>query len=161
MSSPARILVVDDDASIRKVVSIILGSAGYLVDTAQNGVEAIEKSNVEFYNLALIDVRLPDVEGTKLLSLIQDATPRMIKIIMTGYPALENAVEAISRGVDGFLTKPVNKETLLMAVHEHLMKQQKENEFTAERVEAYVSTRLKEARANRREFLGETSAPHA
>jgi DNA-binding NtrC family response regulator len=151
----ARILVVDDDASIRKVVSIILGQAGYLVDTADCVEEAVAKSNANFYNLALIDVRLPDMEGTKLLTLLRETSPKMVKIILTGYPVLENALEAINRGVDGYLTKPVNSETLLRTVREHLRKQEKSKNFTEQSLKEYVETRFKEARTIRRELYQE------
>jgi len=63
-----RILIVDDDDGIRKILSMILRQAGHVVDTAANGEEGISKSNVNFYNLAILDVRLPDIEGTKLLT---------------------------------------------------------------------------------------------
>jgi len=89
MAESARILVVDDDESIRKVLATILEENGYIVDTAENGKEAIEKSNTKFYNLALIDIRLPDMEGTKLLTTIRETTPKMVKIIVTGYPSLQ------------------------------------------------------------------------
>ena len=72
-----RILIVDDDDGIRKILSMILRQAGHVVDTAANGEEGISKSNVNFYNLAILDVRLPDIEGTKLLTLLKETTPRM------------------------------------------------------------------------------------
>ena len=108
MSESARILVIDDEESIRRTVSMALKHAGYVVDTAENGKEAIEKSESNFYNLALIDIRLPDMEGTELLAALKETTPRMVKIILTGYPALQNAVTAINKGVDAYLIKPVN-----------------------------------------------------
>jgi two-component system response regulator PilR (NtrC family) len=159
LSNGARILVIDDDASIRRLVSIVLGRAGYVVDTASNGEEAIAKSNVQFYNMALVDIRLPDIQGTKLLSLLRDTTPRMIKVILTGYPVLENAMEAISRGVDAYLTKPVNAETLLATVQQLFEKQLKEREFTEESLRAYLSSRFKEAKANRRGIDEATPGP--
>ena len=151
VSQATRILVVDDDANIRRVVSIVLSRAGYQIDTASTGEEAIAKSNVESYNMALVDIRLPDIQGTKLLSLLRDPTPRMLKVIMTGYPLLENAMEAITRGVDAYLTKPVKAETLLATVQELFKKQQAEKEFTEEQLKAYMASRFKEAKANRRE----------
>jgi YesN/AraC family two-component response regulator len=100
--------------------------------------------------LALIDIRLPDMEGTKLLSLMRESPPRMMKVILTGYSVLENAWEAISRGVDTYLTKPVRAETVLATVRELLKKQQDEGQFTQEHLRAYVASRFKEATANRR-----------
>jgi two-component system response regulator PilR (NtrC family) len=155
-----RILIVDDDETIRSVMAMVLRRAGYQVDTAKDGEEAIRKSNIEFYNLALIDIRLPDMEGTKLLSLMRETTPKMMKVIVTGFPVLDNALEAISRGVDGYLTKPVSPEKLLAIVAELLRKQQYESQFTQENLRAYVASRLKEARANRRELAG-TETPTA
>ena len=146
-----RILIVDDDDGIRKILSMILRQAGHVVDTAANGEEGISKSNVNFYNLAILDVRLPDIEGTKLLTLLKETTPRMVKIILTGYPVLENTVDAINRGVDGYLTKPVSTEKLLKKVSELLERQVKEKAFTEERLKEYVETRFKEGRTIRRE----------
>jgi DNA-binding NtrC family response regulator len=148
-----RILIVDDDENIRKILSIILRQTGYLVDTAANGEEAIAKSDANFYNLALIDVRLPDIEGTKLLTLMKETTPRMMKVILTGFPLLENALQAINRGVDGYLAKPVNTTQLLKTVSQLLERQAKETTFTEERLQHYVETRFKKGRTIRREQL--------
>jgi DNA-binding NtrC family response regulator len=102
MSESVRILVIDDDESIRRTVSMTLQHAGYIVDSAENAKEAIDKAEANFYNLALIDIRLPDMEGAELLTALEEATPRMVKIILTGYPALQNAVKAINKGVDAY-----------------------------------------------------------
>ena len=147
MSEPARILVIDDEESIRRTVSIILRHAGYSVDTAENGKEAIEKSELNFYNLALIDIRLPDMEGTELLAALKETTPRMVKIILTGYPALQNAVTAINKGVDAYLIKPLEPRELLRVVKEHLDKQEQERMYSQERVAEFVETRFKELQA--------------
>jgi DNA-binding NtrC family response regulator len=153
MSQRPRILVVDDDMSIRKTVSIILAQAGYMVDTAENGEEAIAKSDINFYNLALIDYRLPDMAGTKLLTLLRETVPRMMKVMLTGFPLLDNAIEAINRGIDGYLTKPVSTEQLLKTVRELLKKQRKEQDFTEQRVVQYVNSRFKLGRTIRRENI--------
>ena len=151
MDQRARILVIDDDLSIRKTVSIILTQAGYVVDTAETGEEAIAKSDASFYNLALIDYRLPDMAGTKLLTLLRENVPRMMKVILTGFPVLDNAIEAINRGVDGYLTKPVDTERLLRTVRELLKKQSKDQELTEHKVVQYINSRFKYGRTIRRE----------
>ena len=147
MSESARILVIDDEESIRRTVSMALKHAGYVVDTAENGKEAIEKSESNFYNLALIDIRLPDMEGTELLAALKETTPRMVKIILTGYPALQNAVTAINKGVDAYLIKPLEPGELLRVVKEHLDKQEQERMYSQERVAEFVETRFKELQA--------------
>ena len=143
----ARILVIDDDEGIRKVVAEALKSDGYSVETASNGKEAIEKSRTNFYNLALVDIRLPDMEGTKLLTSMKQTTPEMIKIILTGYPALQNAIDAVNKGAHGYLVKPVNTDELLRTVEQHLKKQREMKEYGQDRVAGFVETRIKELRA--------------
>lgn len=69
------ILIVEDDDSIRETLSEILEQQGYEVDTAKNGQEAIQKSKAKFFNLALFDIKLPDIEGTKLLTAINETLP--------------------------------------------------------------------------------------
>jgi len=144
MSESARILVIDDEETIRKTISMTLQHAGYAVDTAENGREAVRKSEGSFYNLALIDVRLPDMEGTELLTKLRDTTPRMVKIILTDFPGLENAVTAINKGVDAYLIKPINATELLRVVKEHLNKQQQEKTYSQEKVAEFVESRFKE-----------------
>jgi DNA-binding NtrC family response regulator len=144
MDEPARILVVDDDESIRKVLATILEEKGYIVDTAENGKEAIEKSNAKFYNLALIDIRLPDMEGTKLLAAMKETTPKMVKIIITGYPSLNNAIEAVNKGADAYIMKPFNMDNVLNTIKEHLKKQQESKKYSEEKVSEFIETRAKE-----------------
>jgi two-component system response regulator PilR (NtrC family) len=142
MTETARILVIDDDESIRRTIALTLQHAGYAVDMAENARVAIDKSNQSFYNLALIDVRLPDMEGTELLTALRETTPRMIKIILTGFPALTNAVRAINKGVDAYLIKPVDTDELLRLIREHLDKQKKQKDYGQEKIAQYVETRL-------------------
>jgi len=144
VTGPARILIIDDDASVRKVIAMALEDEGYSVDTAENGSEAIQKCNANFYNVALIDIRLPDMEGTKLLREMKDTTPKMIKIIVTGYPGLQNAVEAINRGADGYIVKPFKMDDLLKTVKEHLKKQEEAKKDGEEKVREFIETRAKE-----------------
>ncbi|MCS7114263.1 MAG: response regulator [Nitrososphaerota archaeon] len=139
----ANILIVDDDEDIRKTIRLILESEGYNVDEAQSGKEAIEKSKENFYNIALIDIVLPDMQGTQLLKKLNEATPKMIKIMVTGYPNLENAVEALNYGADAYLMKPVNFEKLINVVEEKLAKQREEETLTVEKIAAFVETRTK------------------
>jgi DNA-binding NtrC family response regulator len=124
MSEPAKILVIDDDESVRGSLAAVLEAQGYSVDTAADGKEAIEMSSRNYYNLAIIDIRLPDMEGTKLLTEIKEKPPGMVKIILTGYPSMETAIEAVNKGANGYLIKPINAEDLLNKIKQHLKKQQ-------------------------------------
>src|SRR3990170_397315 len=144
MGEPARILIVDDDESIRKTIEAVLKQEKYIVETAANGREAIEKSKANFYNLALIDIRLPDMEGTKLLAAMKDTTPKMVKIIVTGYPTLQNAIEAVNEGADGYILKPMKIDQLLKKIKEHLKKQEKNKKYSEQKVTEFIETRAKE-----------------
>jgi len=144
MGESARILVVDDDESIRKVLATILEEEGYTVDTAKNGKEAITKSRKNFYNLALIDIRLPDMEGTRLLATVKDTTPRMRKIIITGYPSVQNAIEALNRGADAYVLKPFDMEKVIETIKKQLKEQKDEKKYSQERVTEFIETRIKE-----------------
>ena len=153
MSVPVRILIVDDDENILKTFSTALRDAGYKVDTTQNGKEAIEKARANFYNLALIDIRLPDVEGTELLTTLVETTPKMVKIIITGYATLQNAVEAVNKGADGYVIKPANMADLLTKIKQQLGKQEKAKRYDEEKIKEFIETRLKKSKS------GETTSP--
>lgn len=140
----ARILVIDDDEGIRKVITTALNDESYITDTASNGKEAIEKSKVNAYNLAIIDIHLPDMEGTQLLSELKETTPKMRKIIVTGFPEVQNAITAVKKGANDYITKPVKIDVLINSIREQLRKQQEEKNYSEEKVAEYIETRLRE-----------------
>jgi len=115
-----RILVIDDDKSILRAFTRILQKSGYEVDAAETGKEAIEKAETGRYDLALVDVRLPDMDGTDLLCRMQKTMCDAVKIMITGFPSLENGVKALDEGADAYLVKPVKPEELLMLIEEKL-----------------------------------------
>lgn len=144
LESKGSILIVDDDPSIRKVLAAILEEKGYTVDTAETAKKAIQKSKTNFYNLALLDIRLPDMEGTELLTQMKQTTPPMIKIMVTGYPSIQNAVEALNKGANAFIIKPLNIDHAL-AIIEKLLEQQKESlTMTQGKIAEFIETRAKQ-----------------
>jgi DNA-binding NtrC family response regulator len=146
----ARILVIDDDESVRKVLSAALEDEGYEVETAETGKRAIAMSQKEFYNIALIDIRLPDMEGTKLLSDLKDTTPKMRKVIVTGYPSMQNAIEAVKRGANDYVVKPFKMESVLDTIKAQLKSQEEEGKYSEEKVKEFIETRVSEADAEER-----------
>lgn len=136
------ILVVDDDKTVLLVFKEILASEGYSVDTAEMGTEAMEKSKTKYYNLALLDIRLPDMSGTELLTKMHEARPKMVKIMVTGYSSLDYAIEAVNKGADAFLTKPVKPDSLLKVVEEKLKEQEEADGKTREKATRYIETRI-------------------
>jgi len=149
MVENARILIVDDDENIRKVLAMILEDEGYNVDQAETAKQAIEKTKKNFYNLALIDIRLPDMEGIELLTRIRDTVPRMRKIIITGYPTLQNAIEAVNRGADAYILKPFDVNKVLATIKEQLRKQEEEMQYSQEKVAEFIETRVRELEAEK------------
>ena len=135
------ILIVEDDKTIIKSLKEILQSEGYSVDTAETGREAIQKSKAKFFNLALLDIKLPDTEGTKLLTTMHETSPNMVKIMVTGYPSMENAAESLNMGADAYILKPANPEKLLALIEEKLEKQSQAEKMTEEKVVDWVKTR--------------------
>lgn len=140
----AKILIIDDEESIRKSLAAVLEEKGYLVDMAENGQVAVEKSKTKAYNLALIDMRLPDMEGTDLLTAIKENTPDMVGIIVTGYPSLQNAIEAVNKDADGYVVKPFAIDVLLDMVKKHLKIQQETRKYSEQKVAGFIETRAKE-----------------
>ncbi|MGC9345247.1 MAG: response regulator, partial [Candidatus Bathyarchaeales archaeon] len=143
MGETARILIVDDDENIRKVLTTILEDEGYTVESVGTAKKAIERTRKKFYNLALIDIRLPDMEGIELLTKMKDTTPKMRKIIITGYPTLQNAMEAVNRGADAYILKPFDMEKVLKTIKEQLRKQQKEKKYSQEKVAEFIEARVR------------------
>lgn len=120
------ILLIDDDKSILRMFTRVLQRVGYSVETAETGKEAIEKATARSYNLALIDIKLPDMEGTDLLSKLGEIAPKMIKIMITGFPSSDDRVKALNWGASAYLVKPIQPEDLLKIVEENL-KERKES----------------------------------
>jgi DNA-binding NtrC family response regulator len=102
------------------------------------------KINARFYNLIMIDIRLPDMEGTKLLAKIKDTTPKMRKIIITGYPSTQNAVEALNKGANAYIMKPFDVEKTLATIDKQLKEQEAEVKYSQEQVTQFIETRVRE-----------------
>jgi len=144
MGETARILIIDDDENIRKVLTTILEDEGYDVESVDTAKKAIERTRRKFYNLALVDIRLPDMEGIELLTRMKNTTPKIRKIIITGYPTLQNAVEAVNRGADAYILKPFDMEKVLAEIKEQLKRQYEEKKYSQEKVAEFIETRVRE-----------------
>jgi two-component sensor histidine kinase/CheY-like chemotaxis protein len=123
MNEKESILVVDDDHSTCKILSLIFRRKGYDIETAHTGREAIEKSKTRFFNVALLDIKLPDMEGVELLAPLKELHPDMEIIMVTAHASLETAVYALNRGASLYITKPLNMEEVIPTIKEVLEKQ--------------------------------------
>ena len=108
-----RVLIVDDDKSILRFFTLILQGKGYITDTVETGKEALEKLSNQSYDVVLIDVVLPDINGLDLLKSIPSKSK---KIVMTGSVSNENQKRAQTEGANVYLLKPIKPEKLLHIV---------------------------------------------
>jgi len=135
------ILIVDDDRTTCEALSLLLEKEGYKTDIVYTGRKAMDKAKEKTFDVALLDIRLPDVEGTELLAAFGELTPRTVKIIVTGYPTVDNAIEAVRKEADDYLVKPVVPDKLLEAIEKGLKKRKEEDLMTEEKVKVFVKER--------------------
>ena len=138
------ILIVDDDKAILEGFKVLLETKKYKISTAENGREALEKVLNNFYNLVLLDIKLPDMEGTDLLLEFRQLNPKIKTIIVTGYSTRENAINSLNLGADGYLEKPVTPGKLLEIVADKLSEQETENRLYEDTVNELLRSRTQE-----------------
>ncbi|MDZ7262164.1 MAG: sigma-54 dependent transcriptional regulator, partial [candidate division KSB1 bacterium] len=115
-----RILIVDDEEKIRTILAAILHDEGYEVETAKDGLEAIEKSTAFKPQLLIVDLKMPRMDGLETIMRIKDRLPRAVAIILTAHGTIPSAVQAIKQGVYDYLTKPFDNEQMLLVVQRAL-----------------------------------------
>ncbi len=116
----ARILVVDDERSMRELLSIVLKREGHEVLVAENGRSAIDLLERQPVELLISDVRMPDLSGVDVLAAAQRMNPEIIGIMITAYASTETAVEALRLGAYDYLSKPFNVDELKLKVRKAL-----------------------------------------
>ena len=117
------ILIIDDEPNARKTFGKILKAKGFEVEEAGTGSEAIAACGAKFFNLALIDVRLPDTSGLEVLKAVRGINEDTIAIMMTGYASLDSSIEAMNQGAFSYITKPVSMDQALIIIEKALEKQ--------------------------------------
>lgn len=121
-SDQKNILVVDDDTGVRTVFSSILRKEGYRVTAVKNGYEAIKVIDEESFDLALVDLRMPGLDGIQVLERIRSRRPQTRVIIYSAYGSVEDAVEAMRKGAADYLNKPFSPNELEVSVKKALEK---------------------------------------
>jgi DNA-binding NtrC family response regulator len=117
------ILVVDDDSSVRRVVQMQLSEAGFGVELAASGGEALRMLGETHPKLVITDLRMPDLDGIELLRRIAEDEIQTTVIIITAFGSIETAVQAMRLGAYDYITKPIDYEALLLAVHRAMERQ--------------------------------------
>ena len=111
-----KILVVDDEQIILDLLKDLLQTQGYQIETATNGIEALELLNENSYDLFIIDFSMPYMDGMQLLAEIKKLHPLAVIIVLTGYSSIEGAVNAINKGAYQYLSKPIKSTQLFYIV---------------------------------------------
>jgi DNA-binding NtrC family response regulator len=112
-----KILVVDDESTARLLLKKILTAAGYNVSLASNGIEAVKKINNSKYDAVITDLNMPEMSGVELTKKILENEPDMIVILITAFGSIRSAIDSIRSGAFEYLTKPVDKEELLLTLN--------------------------------------------
>lgn len=118
-----KILIVDDDAGVRMGLMRALGAKGYDAREASTGAEAMAAIKDEFFNLALVDIRLPDTNGLEILKTLRRKDERTAVIMMTAYASLDSCVEALNIGAYAYIIKPMNINQAVIIVEKAFEKQ--------------------------------------
>ena len=108
----AQVLVIDDDPGMRSILSDILEEAGYEVCSYGKGIEALDWLKKNPFEVVIVDIKLPDMDGIKLLEEARLINPESAVIMMTGYASVETAVEAMKEGAYAYIVKPINMDEL-------------------------------------------------
>lgn len=117
-----KILVVDDERSLREVLSIMLKRAGYMVTEASDGDEAIGHVNKEIYDLVITDLRMPKADGMDVLKAVKSSSPDTVVLVITAFATSDSAVEAMKQGAYDYLTKPFQVDEVQLIIRNALEK---------------------------------------
>ncbi|MDH4163185.1 MAG: sigma-54 dependent transcriptional regulator [Nitrospirota bacterium] len=146
-----RILIVDDEKSMRELLSILLKKEGYDVATADNGDSALQAVQQEIYDLVITDIRMPKIDGIELLKAVKELSPETVVIVITAFASTETAVDAMKLGAYDYITKPFKNEEIRLVVQKALEKRllRKENILLRREIES---------RAGFDNFIGKSEA---
>jgi len=123
MDSKKSILIVDDDEGICKILTLLFERNGYDTETSGTGRGAIEKARGRSFNVAILDIKLPDMEGVELLAPLKEMHPDLEMIMVTGYASLETAVRTLNEGASAYITKSMNMDEVLAIIRRVIEKQ--------------------------------------
>ncbi|KAA3643454.1 MAG: DNA-binding response regulator [Chloroflexi bacterium] len=113
---PTKILIVDDEEAARKSLSDILRLEGYHVASKANGADAVEALELEDFDLMLLDLKMPGMDGLEVLDRASDLAPNTKVIMLTAHGSLESAIEALRQGAHDYLLKPASPEDIINSV---------------------------------------------
>lgn len=138
---PLRVLIIDDEVEILQAFSKILQLEGFITETAATGKHAIEKAQSSLFDVFLIDICLPDMDGTEILARLQKSDPAAVKIIISGQPSTEHAIKALNIGAHAFFTKPVDFHLLIKNIKDRIRERDRKQR-SGKSLEQWVKLRI-------------------
>lgn len=126
MNPGGRILIIDDEATLRQMMARVLQRAGYEVTTAANGNDGLALASQHAFDLIYLDIRMPDINGLEVLQTIHTNSPDIPVILFTAQPDLHSSLEALRRGATDYLLKPLKPQTVIDRTQAVLASQQEE-----------------------------------
>lgn len=162
ISEKATILVIDDEQAMRDSCHQVLTKNGYCVETAEDGDKGLQKTREIKPDLALVDLKMPGINGMELLEKIEDIDPHIVSVVITGYATIESAVEAMKRNAYDFLPKPFTPDQLRIVTRRGLEKRalvveaaklQREKEIMRENFVTLVTHQLRSPLASAKQYL--------
>ncbi len=142
MRKSASILIAEDEKNMRQGLQELFEDDGYVVETASDGNKAAKKIQQRSYDLVVTDIKMPGMDGMKVLKKIKDSSPHTPVIMITGYGTIENSVEAMKLGAYDYITKPFNLEEVKLVVEKALQFRKLNCEVTYLRRKMGTSFRL-------------------
>lgn len=116
-----RVLVADDDESVRILLQRFLEGAGYVVETANDGQQAVSKAQQSIFDVALLDISMPGMSGIEVLRWLTDNKPEVCSLMVTAIADVDTAVQAMKLGAYDYITKPFEKEDTLHKIRNALL----------------------------------------
>jgi putative nucleotidyltransferase with HDIG domain len=126
-----RILIVDDEELICRLLAQRLTGEGYSCVTANNGREALTRFYKDAFSLIISDIKMPEMDGIELLKKVKGLNPNMLVIMVTAYPEIDMAVDAMRLGANDFIIKPADLDLIVLSVKKALEKKRLEEELEA------------------------------
>ena len=116
MEEKANILIIDDNDGLNRSLKLVLEKKGYSVESASGGKEALAMARDRSFDIALMDIKLPDIEGTDLLCEFKKDMPAIEVIMITGYSSTEAVIKALNSGASAYLRKPLDIDDMLITM---------------------------------------------
>ena len=153
-----RILLIDDEEIVHETIGEYLVEIGHTISSARDGGEALDQMREKSFDLALVDIRMPGMDGIELLGKLREIQPEMTVVMITGHGTMETAIQALRSGADDFLTKPIDLAELdaVLEKSRKLSDLRREKHLLKETIKYVQSTG--ETASRRQRLIGQSAA---